>query len=170
MLDAAGDCALVVVLVAWFALTVTCQFRTRIAHSVRHHDLFGMIPDWRFFAPEPSTVDYHLLYRVVRPGGSASRWAEVPESHPRGSMSWLWNVGRRKRKALLDLCLMLANDAGSGNSRYITVSIPYLVLLRYVSELHHIDAEAVQFIIVEFDGRSASKSEKVFFLSTVHPL
>lgn len=99
-----GEVAIAGALAGWVALTAVSQHPNRTFDRFRRRDPLGvMIPNWRFFAPDPAVHDFRLMYRYLH-GDDATEWIE-PLSIPR--RTWLqgfWFPGRRRDKGLIDIC------------------------------------------------------------------
>lgn len=160
----------------WFALSFLKQEPTRRWGWASRIDSSGMIvPDWRFFAPNPGMWDNHLLFRDELDDGTVTSWKEVNPTRNRFWVHILWYPDRRDEKALFDLVGAIAVntiDPAFTNPRDLQVTTPYLMLLNYVShrQRHHPHAKATQFLISRSAGREESEKPLALFLSSVHPL
>jgi hypothetical protein len=125
------EIAAIAALVIFFGLTVVCQIDGRLTSFFRSHDLFGLIPGWGFFAPNPGRFDFHLLYRDELPVGTVTNWREIPVTGGRRWHDWLWNPERRLKKVLFDAFTSLSQVEKFGADAQL--SVPYLLLLSYVS-------------------------------------
>lgn len=103
---------------AWFVTTAISQHPDRSFERARKLDRTGsgvMIPNWRFFAPNPAVEDQHFLYRLA----SADRerhteWRAAYEIEPRRLLHAVWFPGRRHEKAIFDVAgTLLQNRAAS---------------------------------------------------------
>src|SRR6185436_18257319 len=103
----------VIIYVVWVAATIANQFHSRCPVWLRAVDVFGLIPVWTFFAPNPGMTDYYLLYRDRLPDGSFDNWRNVElKGSDNGVRLGLWNPEKRKHKALSDLMSVLGKLAG----------------------------------------------------------
>jgi hypothetical protein len=147
-----------VVAIGALVFTAATQFRSpRLERWARSRDVFCMLPIWTFFAPRPGTMDTRLLWREALGGGHVGPWHEL--SPPRAS-AWraLWNPARRTQKAIADAGGILAQ--GVGESESVVLTIPYLMLLRYVSvQTGSPHAIARQFVLVQTAGEPPSFDE-----------
>ncbi|HEV7826885.1 MAG TPA: hypothetical protein VGD11_10455 [Mycobacteriales bacterium] len=92
-------------LAAWLAVTALGQHPVGLFDRVRRHDTFGLlIPNWRFFAPEPAQHDFHVLHRVLTAEGTETPWAQTSHIAPRTWVQTVWFPGRRREKAVFDVC------------------------------------------------------------------
>ncbi|MEV7601338.1 hypothetical protein AB0O91_28625 [Kitasatospora sp. NPDC089797] len=109
--------AVPVVLAGWFVASVLGQHPDRSYDKVRTLDRTGagiLIPNWRFFAPNPAVQDQHLVYRLA----SADRtrhtpWREVYTVTPRRLVHAFWFPGRRMEKAIFDVASTLLHNQGA---------------------------------------------------------
>jgi hypothetical protein len=159
---------------AWLVLSVMFQFDLSWFPSVSRHDVFGVLPRWTFFAPNPGTSDYHLLYRDRLPGGPLTEWTEIPITAERRLVACLWNPEKREKKVLSDVATMLVRSAQllpANNHSLLAVTLPYLILLNVV--VHHRVAEPGarrQFVIAESTGFLPDAGPKLLMKSGFHAL
>ena len=102
----------------------------RLAPWMRDHDIFELIPEWKFFAPIPGRGDFHLLYRDIYTDGLTD-WTEIAVGGERRWWNFLWHPRRRERKAVFDIARELRHHLGPENQATAHLSVPYLTLLTY---------------------------------------
>jgi hypothetical protein len=100
----------------WFGVSVLNQLEAtgyapakRLALLIKSFDLFSLIPTWNFFAPNPGTNDYHLLYRERLDAGGYGVWREVPFPKQSGLLKLVWNPRKRRAKVLSDIVVSLGS-------------------------------------------------------------
>lgn len=149
---------------AWFAVTVFCQFPGR---SVR--DRLALVPRWTFFAPNPGEWDYHLVFRDYDEGASPlMSWTEIDEHVQRSPLNALWNPGKRYRKAVIDccqLCLPYRNRLEA-----IRTSVPYLALLNVVMAQPRYDGAGLRRFAIIGTKRFGGFAPEVLITSDLHAL
>jgi hypothetical protein len=157
----------VVVAVGALLFTAAAQFRTpRLERWARSRDVFLLLPMWTFFAPNPGTSDARLIWRESLGSRHFGPWHELspPRAHP-----WraVWNPNRRIQKAIADAGGLLAH---AGEAESTTVTIPYLLLLKYVAEqTGSPHAIARQFAVVRTSGEPPDFDEvRIVALSRWH--
>jgi hypothetical protein len=166
-------------LALWFLLSVLVQFRPvagvgRLVVWVKSRDVLALIPAWTFFAPNPGTRDYELLYRDLLVDGLYTPWKEV--ERPVGSFTRaLWNPAKRRQKAVVDLCSILIRMASRTKTelgaKQLVISVPYLNLLTYVSKLETSPLSAYrQFLIATTFGYHSDKKPEICYVSNLHAL
>ena len=114
------------------------------------HQVFCLLPIWTFFAPNPGTTDTRLLWREALGSRTFGPWHELS---PPQSSRWraVWNPDRRIQKAIADAGGLLAQTDGKSEST--TLTIPYLLLLKYVAaQTGSPHAIARQFVVVQTSG------------------
>lgn len=115
------DYAVPVVLAGWFIGSVLGQHPDRSYDKVRRLDKTGtgiVIPNWRFFAPNPAMEDQHFLYRLATEDKSKhTPWREAYTIQPRKLVHAVWFPGRRIEKAVFDVASTLTHDGGANNPR-----------------------------------------------------
>jgi hypothetical protein len=97
--------AVTVGLAAWFALTAASQHPNRTFDRFRRYDRSGLlIPNWRFFAPEPARHDFQVLHRVLPAEGEETPWQESRDVAPRSWAQAVWFPTHRRDKSIFDTC------------------------------------------------------------------
>lgn len=164
--------AVIVFFSVWLILTVVNQFHEKRPAWLKSLDIFGLIPIWTFFAPNPGMTDYHLLYRDRLPDGTLGQWKEVRLQTRTGTLSAVWGPDRRRNKTLSDLVSATIQLARTNGQKGIPVSIPYLLLLNYITSLpHSLAADSTQFMVMEHEGYHESPDpSRVLMLSGMHRL
>jgi hypothetical protein len=102
----------------------------------RRVSAFSILPQWRFFAPNPGIDNSHLFARI-RPSEDAiwADWIELRIENPLRPYSALWNPGGRAPKALFDSIQQMKILEGFGGSYDWAVrSIAYQVIRLYTKE------------------------------------
>lgn len=89
-----------------------------------------LLPNWRFFAPNPATKDYHLLHRLLKADGTPGEWSETIKTPPRHWLQMFWFPDRRQGKGLYDICSVLVRHM---NDRHVTKAAGYRKLRDLVS-------------------------------------
>lgn len=169
----AGEDTLAAALAVWWIVSALCQAHWPVERWLRARDLFSLIPHWHFFAPRPGQQDYYLLFRDRTRDGLVSPWREVAYSQTARGVSVFWNPGRRHNKALVDVTLQLAQlgQAVGAHLESLTLTVPYLAILNFVSRLPRIDHECeTQFLLMASDRRRPGSKPEVLLVSALHPL
>ena len=146
--------------VAWalsitlLALTLACQRPgTRWLRVLKDRDVAALLPSWTFFAPNPGVTDTRLLWRDLRPDGTASAWHEVHP--PRASLvRAAWNPRKRQSKLITDAGAILGRMAAANpDNMAIMVSVAYLLILHGISAQPASPmAVARQFLVLQTDS------------------
>ncbi|WP_039737341.1 hypothetical protein [Saccharomonospora halophila] len=162
----------------WFGLTVVGQklYRDQRRQTVWDR-LYLLIPDWRFFAPNPGIHDHHLLLRDRLTDDSLTEFREVSRVRERTLLQALWHPHRRAEKTIFDSVAELLRYVGQhgegrrGPDPSLQLSVPYLTLLAYVTAReHHPDAVRTQFLIAISGGYETEDEPTMVFLSEWHAL
>lgn len=150
-----------IVLLVWLLASAFCQLRPGV---LEEYDVLMMLPQWRFFAPTPAMHDTHLLYRDKMRDGSITNWKDGVDFEDRNFFNFLWNPHRRKRKLVFDVVHFLLLQHQSLDKLSIRLSLPYLILLTYVSKLKHFsEAAETQFVVMT----SCRKNGEMEYIPTV---
>jgi hypothetical protein len=163
----------VILYVLWCAATIANQFHSWCPNWLKAVDVFGLIPVWTFFAPNPGMTDYYLLYRDRLPDGSFDNWRRVELRPWENSVRFaLWNPTKRKQKALSDMVSALIRLAKDGKAEGLIVTVPYILILNFItSRLHSLGTDGTQFMVLEHGGFSGDpERSRVLVMSGVHRL
>jgi hypothetical protein len=162
---------LIALLEIWLILTILAQSpRFKWIRWFQDRDYLALIPNWSFFAPNPGMGDFHLFYRDKLFDGQLTLWQDVAFSN--GSLlQSIWNPDKRRRKAITNACLLLIQMAsGKPKGEMLFVSMPYLLILRYIKTLlPNNSSHARQFLIAQTYGYyNSSQEPKILFISQFH--
>ena len=158
----------------WYLLSIVCQLSNPFTKAIRRKDWFSLIPQWTFFAPNPGTKDYHLLYRDMSKTDITSDWEEIEITETRHWWSFVWNPEKRKKKILSDviqnLIPMIQHYKDDLNT--LVFSLPYIAVLQRVTNRPLIfkEAKARQFALAESSGYNKQSEPQLILLSIYHPL
>jgi hypothetical protein len=127
---------LIAFLTTWFALSVLNQAGRSRVSRLHRADPFLLLPLWNFFAPNPGTHDYYLLYRDRNETGDLGGWQLVWPTHYRGWISCFWNPDKLEGKVLADVVGMFAgsDELRAINGPALMLTLPYLVCLKMAIE------------------------------------
>ncbi|MFA6087783.1 hypothetical protein [Mucilaginibacter sp.] len=170
----------------WFVISIAWQFQFRheLVEKIKSYDVVGIIPNWTFFAPNPGTSDYHLIYRDQLTDGSIGSWHEISVTNYRGQLDWLWNPHKRKNKLLMDCVNHIARlsrkiKEKSKNEEpvsynHLCLTVPYMLLLNLVCNGNEVAAEENskyrQFAIVKSDGYIRKTNPDLIIRSSYHSI
>lgn len=163
----------VIIYVVWGAATIANQFHSWCPMWLRALDIFGLIPVWTFFAPNPGMTDYYLLYRDRLPDGSFDNWKKIElKGSENGFRLALWNPTKRKHKALSDLVCSLIAVVNHRGVEAVFVSVPYILILNFItSRPHSLGTDCTQFMVLEHSGFSGEQERsRVLMMSGIHRL
>jgi hypothetical protein len=137
-------------------------------------DSVGVFPGFSFFAPNPGNRDFHIVYRVTI-DGQVGLWHDPLRLGARSALTAVWNPQKRVRKAIIDISGALAAEAHrrGRDDPLLIASIPYILLLHYVSSLvAESDATHVQFAVLatvnDPSGDPGKRSTTLLFSSGTH--
>ncbi|MEU6237765.1 hypothetical protein [Kitasatospora sp. NPDC047058] len=161
-------------LTAWFGLTVLEQLQKGTKVNRRLDPLSAVIPNWRFFGPQPAMSDSHVLFRDELADGSVTDWQEAAVVEERRLSHMVWHPNRRREKVVVDAVEEMKVLTGlEQDLKKIQLAIPYLLLLTYVSKgcTHHPQTRRTQFLLASGPGYDEDGPEPtLFFASDFHAL
>jgi hypothetical protein len=165
-------CAVALLLGLWFLASIVHQVAPVWLSRFVPSDLFGLVPRWLFFAPNPSRADTHVVYRDRRESGWGTWQALTPAMGDR-RWRWVWHPQRYPTKAATDLVNGLRRTINLHREapRAIVLSNAYLALLHWVAA-QPVKAGVThrQFAIVTSHGFAHEEVLNVLFVSEPHRL
>jgi hypothetical protein len=158
---------ILILLGLWLAVSLLGNLSS--FERLRRWDFFSLIPQWKFFSPNPATRDFVFLYRLQLTNESLTNWIEVPLDSSRAWWNFIWNPGKRQRKAFFDLASELSVVIKDGEMEVAQLSIPYLALLNFISGRYPY-CRGVQFLLMLTSRENGSDTPSHFFHSCLHPI
>jgi hypothetical protein len=165
------DLLATVALGAWALATVFNQFPSPLTNQIRRMDRMQLVPLWTFFAPNPGTSDYHVVYRDLDAEGRPCRpWEEVCFAG-RTPLSAFWNPQKRASKVVNDLTQSMIVMRREDET-VTRASVPYVLLLQSVVRHAPCSEGAVsrEFMIVQTSGWDPERPPELVFRSVRHRL
>ncbi|WP_329410292.1 hypothetical protein OG563_47030 [Nocardia vinacea] len=160
-------------LAAWFLATALSQHPHPMFQRLRQADPTALlIPNWRFFAPEPARSDFHVLYRLDTTG-STTAWTDIPAAAPRIWRETVWFPRRRHDKALFDICADIL-DTVANHPAVATRTSAYTLLREHVRRAittNHPDGPpcGFQFLIATDTGHDTGHEPDCLLISEYIP-
>ena len=153
----------------WFLLSLLVLV-PRLRPYIRLWDICSLVPEWKFFAPNPAQGDYHLLYRDQLPDGTVTPWTEIMLAQTRCWWNAAWNPGKRPNKALFDAVIELGSEAKL-HPQVLVTSVCYLTLLNYVSSLDRFSCPPfTQFMVLHSFSSWMGREPTLVFASDLHSI
>lgn len=134
-----------------------------------------LLPNWRFFAPEPGRHDHHVLYRTIGESGPTP-WDEVWPITPRRWLHTAWFPGRRREKGLFDISVQIVRLVEQVEVRHLPRTAPYRTLAGFVAERVRAGCagaalpERFQFALVKFSGLDDTEEPEYVLVSPWEPV
>ncbi|RKN04868.1 hypothetical protein [Streptomyces radicis] len=158
---------------ALLVTTLAAQHPHPAFEGLREKDLFSLIPNWKFFAPNPATHDFHYLYRTLDENRETSAWIELDLIQTRRPIQAIWFSSRRREKAVFDICSSMLKSIAKGEDP--TGSPPFRVLAEFIRkqirEASNVtDVRGFQLAIVRAPGHDESEDPEVLYVSTYQPM
>lgn len=117
---------------AVFAATAFSQHPNRVFDRFRTFDKIGFwLPNWRFFAPEPAMLDFHILHRTLDLDEIESPWEETHTAEERRASHLFWFPQRRVDKGIFDVASELAGTLSQPEETVLS-GTSYRVLAEFV--------------------------------------
>lgn len=124
-----------------------------------------LVPKWNFFAPNPATQRYHLLYRLGDHESNLSCWKEI-NLNKRSWYTFVYNPSKRLSKGFFDIIIDMSSKPISDISN---LNISYLLILNLVNDKvqNSFNTTYYQYMIMVKDFPDDAKP-RVLFLSNIH--
>lgn len=159
---------------ATLVLTAASQHPNSAFSRLRGLDPCGVIPDWRFFAPNPGTHDTHLSYRTLSHDGETSEWHDISFVTERRAVHAVWFPARRLSKSVFDVCTQLNGRVDQGFTKARRMPA-YRLLVGHIR--HRVRrspdmgrVKGFQFAFFRTAGYDTSVEAELIFLSPYTPL
>jgi hypothetical protein len=163
---------LYIVFGVWLVASAINQFQWKFWTKVQAFDVFGLLPCWTFFAPNPGTSDLRIVYRDILDNGGRSSWAEmVTLPNDNSFYRAIWNPEKFDSKAAFDLAQLLGTDAMAAKEhpRAALISMSYIQLLDPIMKCPRgEEAVARQFALISTRGHVPPRETVVIMLSQAH--
>ncbi|MCS0600552.1 hypothetical protein NX794_04795 [Streptomyces sp. LP11] len=155
--------------------TLAAQHPHLVFDRARTRDLFSMVPNWKFFAPNPAVHDFHYTYRTLDLDGETSEWREIEMIASRKLYQAFWFASRRPEKAVFDICTAILQEAQKGGIRQAQTLSSYHLLVEFIRRTvrEKQGEEAVkgfQFAVVRAAGHDRGEQPETLFVSPYTPM
>ncbi|MFJ9210239.1 hypothetical protein [Streptomyces sp. NPDC102264] len=153
--------------------TLAVQHPNPMFNRLQRKDTFALLPNWRFFAPEPAVHDYHFFYRTLNTAGETSPWRAVDLIAGRRLHQIFWFPSRRTEKAVFDISSEMLQMLDKGFSEVIRTPA-YRVITAYLRERVHTETaggvKGFQFALARATGHDTSTTPEMLFVSPYTPM
>ncbi|WP_328507950.1 hypothetical protein [Streptomyces sp. NBC_00391] len=161
---------------AMLVVTVAGQHPFEQFSRFRSKDILCLVPNWRFFAPNPCMHDSHFLYRTVDADGNASPWHDAFTTETRKPQHIVWFPTRRADKGVFDACADILPtlefggfEAASRTPGYRMVTEHLRVLIRSRGPVAG-EFRGFQFALARATGYDTRHRPELVFVSPFVPL
>lgn len=159
----------------WFTVTLVSQHPNRVFDRFRGGTLTAaLVPNWRFFAPEPAVHDYRVLHRVLYDDGTPSDWQDTHEIAARTWRNCFWFPERRRDKALIDICNELLTHVQQLAPDALPGTVAYRLLRGFVERAvrsqEQTPVEGFQFLVVRDCGHDVEPDPEYLLVSRFETL
>jgi hypothetical protein len=150
---------------AWGILSLICQGDHHIIKRIKGKDVWGLIPNYKFFCPKPLQIDYHLYYRQALAPDELNDWQEISIHRRNLATGFLWNPGKRDRKIFTSTVKSILKNR---HKPYKPKGRVYHFFLQYVLNQASLKGKPVQFKITTRQDLASNPEEVVAFTSIFH--
>jgi hypothetical protein len=164
-----SNLALAVIFGIWFVLSVIRQLKTQPFVWLYRLNILYLVGSYRFFGPDPLTVDYHLFYRDILDAGEMTCWIRVTPISSKTPWAVIWNPEQRLEKWFINAAEALSAVKQPGNAAVLERSSFYLAILNHVESLARFrQSRARQFAITASQDITDPDDFRVLFCSPPH--
>lgn len=160
---------------AMLVATVATQHPNPVFNRIQLRDHFSVLPNWKFFAPNPATHDYHYLYRTLDNEGVTSKWQDMDLIADRRMYQAFWFASRRSEKAVFDVCSEILQRMDKGFDA-IRTTASYRLLVEFIRRDIRERAENIdniggfQISMVRAGGHDHDEEPEILFVSPYIPI
>ncbi|WP_149823166.1 hypothetical protein [Streptomyces tailanensis] len=161
---------------AMLVVTVAGQHPFEQFSRFRSKDLLSLVPNWKFFAPNPCMHDSHFLYRTVNADGNTSAWHDSFTAETRKPQHIVWFPTRRADKGIHDACADILPTlefrgfaAASHSPGYRLITEHLRVLIRSQGPVAE-EVRGFQFALARATGYDTRHRPDLLFVSPFVPL
>lgn len=160
---------------AMLVATLATQHPNPVFNRIQVRDHFSVLPNWKFFAPNPATHDYHYLYRTLDVEGNTSRWRDIELIADRKMHQAIWFASRRSEKAVFDVCSEILQRMDKGFDA-IKSTASYRLLVEFIRrEIRESSSDVssikgFQFSMVRASGHDHEEEPEILFVSPYVPM
>jgi hypothetical protein len=152
----------------YLAVTLLFQFRPFSTHALGL-DVFGIVPRWKFFIPQPGRFEVAIELRCGSHEGDLGAWAPVRIYPPRHVLTWLWFPEQHRAAIVWLSAHRIAVRAARGDHATAPDTLAYQTLVRHLRQAAPAQRCAMfQFALVHPGGSPAGATERTLFTSQVH--
>lgn len=151
-----------ILIITIFSIWITLSLLSQFGINRFKRNVFSklLLPEWRFFSPQPLSNDMILYFRDKNSDFLTPWKPAIPDLNSK-FYNFLFNPNRRVRKAVIDASKVLSIKF-SEDREGIHTTVPYLVLLFYVSSIpRDYLATETQFALIT-SSHQKEKSELIF--------
>ena len=150
----------------WGLFSLLTQSNDRLRRKFKAVDPLGLIPNYRFFCPNPIRTDYHIYFRVRHGDAAVTEWEEIIIGKRNPFISFLWNPLKRDRKILYKTVKQMR-----GSSRKKEEDPTYLAMLSWIRKKNaQQPQDAIQFRITSRQDLSPKSVEREVHRSEFHAI
>ena len=160
---------------AMLVATLATQHPNPVFNRIQVRDHFSVLPNWKFFAPNPATHDYHYLYRTLDVEGNTSRWRDIELIADRKMHQAIWFASRRSEKAVFDVCSEILQRMDKGFDA-IKSTASYRLLVEFIRrEIRESSSDVssikgFQISMVRASGHDHEEEPEFLFVSPYVPM
>ncbi|GAQ68221.1 hypothetical protein [Streptomyces scabiei] len=161
---------------AMLVVTVAGQHPFEQFSRFRAKDVLSLVPNWRFFAPNPCMHDSHFLYRTVDADGNAAAWQDAFATETRKPRHIVWFPTRRADKGIVDACADILPTLEFGGFEGAARTPGYRMVTEHLRVLIRsrgpvpADVRGFQFALAKDTGYDTRHRPSLLFVSPFVPL
>ena len=151
----------------WGILSILPQSTNKLTDKIKSYDLLNILPNYKFFCPNPIRSDYHLYYRGRFQDDQFSQWEEIRIGHKVQLLCAIWNPHKRERKVFYKVVKIIRKHYRKRKGTHYGHA--YLLLLDFIKNQGKMKGfNGIQFRISSRQDLEKLTKERIFFTSRIH--
>jgi hypothetical protein len=148
----------------WAMISILSQGESPVVGRLKAYDLFNMIPNYKFFCPNPIKKDYHLYYRNLLQKDQTGEWKEIIIGKRNRVIGCIWNPAKRDRKVFYKAVRTIRKQ--TAKKEKVLSGHMYLLVLNMVKSIaRNENSRAVQFKLTAKQNYRTKVEEVILFTS-----
>lgn len=160
---------------ALLVATVATQHPNPLFNRLQLKDHFSVLPNWKFFAPNPAMHDYHYAIRTLSESGETSEWTSLEMIATRTPTHAFWFATRRAEKAIFDICSEVLRGLDKGHDHLRSMPA-FRILTAFLRDKIRTglgddpNPKGFQLALLRAAGYETSEKPEILFVSPYVPM
>lgn len=155
----------------WGLFSIVYQFKINPLQKLPK-EFTVLLSRWSFFAPNPGTYEFHLLFRSKEVSGKINDWKKIGTTENRHLSNAIWHPEKRAKKLIIgSIRTLAASQFENVEDISCQKNMGYLHLLSFIMSFpHQKDEISRQFLVIKKDTYQSPKDLELVIQSKFHKL